>query len=371
MNRLMASRLIPAVLVLGPLLSACRAESSSRVSSLDSEAAAEVEMPSARVLCPIRRGDGCRTVHAADTKTLFPGTSVLMPGATFMSSDGRFHAFAPLYDRAVGLHVASTDLLHFSAPEVVLGNIGDITGADTPAGRFLYFVGGTQGATALYRSRVDPTGTVDPPSAVTGAGIPIVPFWPQATTLHDGRVLLAFVQPQTRAFLALSQDGLAPFTPLPTPVPSGVHRGILAHVGQTTAGAWVFTHQSADDRWLFTSYAHLSRDGGATWSAPIVVSPDVSDVHDAYPLSRSDEGVDLYYLHVGEGGVFGAFRRALFDDGRLGPEQAVTAADVGHVEKPQARRLPDGRIALSFAVRKAEGVYDIRLAILDDDAPPP
>jgi hypothetical protein len=329
----------------------------------ESDDASEAEVRR-RLACPIRQQNGCRVVQAGDVKTLFASEGILMPGATFTLPDGSFAAFAPRYEQAVALRVRSTDLVRFTSPEVVAGNVADMTGARGRAGTFLYFAG----ATGLYRSTVDAVGQLAQPVPVNIQGVPIVPYWPQATGLRDGRVLLAFVEQQTRAFLAESRDGVT-FEQRPTPVPAGVRRGILAHVGETKRGAWVFTHQIADASWSFTSLVHLSRDQGSSWSEAIVVAPNATDVHDAYPITRTDEGADLYYLHVGDAGVFSVFRRALLEDGTLGPEQAVTGPEIGHVEKPQARRLPDGRIALSFAVRKTNGAYDVRLAVLDADAP--
>ena len=50
-------------------------------------------------------------------------------------------------------------------------------------------------------------------------------------------------------------------------------------------------------------------------------------------------------------------------------EVLVTSGAVGHIEKPQPRRLSDGRIALSFAIRRAPQVYDLAIAYLAADAP--
>lgn len=323
---------------------------------------------SARRRCPIVERGTCRAVRAGDTKTLVNGAGVVMPGATFTLADRSFAAFAPIYDRGAVVLVTSLDLVQFSAPREVTGMTADVTGAIGAGGAALYFVGGSGPAAGLYRSSVGAGGAVGTPAAITIPGVTSVPYWPQAAGLADGRVLLAFVEPQKRAFLAVSADGVT-FEQRATPVPPGDRRGILAHVGTTKGGSWIFTHQQASASSQWTSFVHLSDDDGRTWSAPIVVAPEATDVHDAYPIARTDKGADLYYLHVGARGVFSAHRRALLEDGALGPEQVVTAPDVGHIEKPQARRLPDGRIALTFAVRKSDGAYDVNLAILEGDAP--
>jgi hypothetical protein len=87
------------------------------------------------------------------------------------------------------------------------------------------------------------------------------------------------------------------------------------------------------------------------------------------PSRSPGKGVDLYYLRGGPRNEFNVHRRAMTENGTLGPEEVVTAPDVGHVEKPQPRRLADGRIAVMFAVRRGERDYDLALAVLDGDAP--
>src|SRR5262249_16612810 len=161
-----------------------------------------------------------------------------------------------LYDRAELVGATSTDLVQFTAPRVAVGYAGDTTGARTESGAALYFVGGTEASPGFYRSSVGPAGAGGEPESVQLPGTSLLPYWPQAAGLHDGRVLLAFVESQERAFLAVSSDGIL-FEQRSTPVPSGARRGILSHVGETRGGSWVFSHQLADSSWLFTSFVHL------------------------------------------------------------------------------------------------------------------
>ena len=111
-------------------------------------------------------------------------------------------------------------------------------------------------------------------------------------------------------------------------------------------------------------------DAGATWSEPVKVAAQDPNVHDAFVVTRLGDGADLYYLHAGADGDLNTHRRALHEDGTLGPEQVVTAPEVGHTEKPQPRRLLDGRLAMRRELRRSDKIYDLVVATLDGDAPP-
>lgn len=294
-----------------------------------------------------------------------------MPGAVF-ETPGRLSVFGANYTRGVLVGVASTNGGRtFSAPQALaLAGTSDVTGARTHLRDTLYVVQATAAGGVLAASRVRGN-VMDPFVPVTINGTPprFVPYWPQAVGLPDGRTLLAFVEPQTRGFLAVDDGSGLRFTARPLPNTSGVLRGVLAHVGTTTNGSWVVTHQTADAAWAFTSFVQMSKDGGATWSRPENLQPADPNVHDAFPLARRSGGVDLYYLRAGSESAFSVYRRSLSEQGVLGREERVTAADVGHVEKPQARRLADGRIHLLFAVRRTEADYDLASTILASDAP--
>lgn len=310
--------------------------------------------------CVIDEEGDCRKVLLDDVVTIVSDQGICMPGAGFALSDGSFVAAVSSYDAGQILIARSADLRTFSAPEPIDTLASDCTGATVDGRSFLYFVKWPGG---LTRAEVTSSG-IGSSEALTLASASATPYWPQAVGTEQG-VLLGFVESQTSASLATSDDGVQ-FAVEPAPLGTDNMRGVLVHVGQTTSGQSVLTHQNADISWSFTSRVQRS-DDGTSWSEPIVV--DDGNVHDAFSVARLDAGADIYFLKAGPDQELNVFRRALGEDGTLGPVQSVTAPEVGHVEKPQARRLKDGRIALMFAMRKSPEQYDIGFAILDGDAP--
>lgn len=311
-------------------------------------------------------------VAPKDVRILASGRT-FMPGAFF--HDGtRAVALGAALDSGHVVATQSTDLASFMpAQELPWTPLTSVTGARAGERDTLYFQGAIDARAALYRSNVSFTADnvlIDPPTAVTISGTSVAPSWPQAVGLRDGRTLLAFVEAQSSAYLAIDDGGGRAFVARPWPNVTGQMRGVLAHVGTTTRGSWVITHQVADASWMFTSLVQLSRDGGTTWSRPANIQPDDPNIHDAFPIARRDAGADLYYLRGGPRNEFNVHRRALHEDGTLGAEELVTAPEVGHTEKPQPRRLPDGRIALMFAVRRGGDAYDLAVTVLDGDASP-
>jgi hypothetical protein len=314
--------------------------------------------------CPIVVSGECAPVDTAHVLPVVRAAGIHMPaGALAGPGPLEVVALAASYDDAALRMITTPDRITAGAPTIAIRGASDATTADTGATQAIYFVG----AIGLERAERTAAG-LGAASPVVLDGTDITPYWPQAIGLPDGRVLLAFVEPQARAFVAISDANGARFTVRPAPTAPPPLRGILAHVGLTAEGDWVLTHQSATETWAFTSFVQTSSDG-LEWSEPIVVQPDDDNVHDAFPIARRDQGADLYYLRAGSPTELHAFRRALRADRTLGPEQRVTAPELGHVEKPQPRRLPDGRIALTFAQRIGDSDYHVLLAILDDDAP--
>jgi len=313
--------------------------------------------------CVIAEGDRCRMVEPRDVATFASG-AVQMPGFTYLANG----ALAALGTRSSDRRIVSStsaDLVSFTPVETLPWLAADVGGRKT-----LYFTSRIDATVGLFASALEGL-VVHPPVPVTLEGSPVVvPYWPQAVGLEDGRTLLGFVEPQKRAFLAVDDGSGTRFRVGPWPNVSGDLRGVLAHVGTTASGAWVITHQSANADWRFSSFVQISTDEGASWSSPRNVEPNDPDVHDAFPIARADAGADLYYLHMAGPGEFVVHRRALHEDGTLGPAEQVTSGAVGHIEKPQPRRLPDGRIALSFAARRPGEVYDLAIAYLAGDAPP-
>lgn len=312
--------------------------------------------------CVIDEGGVCRSVLLDDIEIIVADEGICMPGASLLLDDGQLVAAASCYDDGQILITRSTDLSTFSTPEPLDTLASDCTGATFDGRSFLYFV---QWPGGLTRAEVTSSG-LGPSEALTLTGASAVPYWPQAVGTERG-VLLGFVESQTSASIATSEDGTS-FAVEPAPIQTDNMRGVLVHVGQTAEGRSALTHQNADIYWTFTSRVQMS-DDGETWSAPTVI--DEGNVHDAFPVARADTGADIYFLKAGPYQELNVFRRSLGEDGALGPVQSVTDPEVGHVEKPQARRLRDGRIALMFAMRRAPYQYDIGLVILDGDAPSP
>lgn len=331
---------------------------------LDAGAPSDAGLPDAgvrRSSCPAVDGSGaCRPLEPNDLVPLV-STGVNMPGGLVWLPDGGALLAVAHYDGPTVLVGDGRDPASIVSLTPRFGRSTDVTSA----GDALYFVGVLPtGAPGLLRAE---HGAAPEPVTLTGATT--VPYWPQTIQLPDGRVLLAYVESQKRVFFGVSDATKRTFTITEPPVTPGVLKGVLAHVGVTRRGQWVLTHQVADANFFETSFVQRSSDDGRTWSPPLDLQPASDNVHDAFVVTRLDEGADLYYLHAGTTGDLNVFRRALREDGTLGPEQAVTSAAVGHVEKPQPRRLPDGRLLMLFAIGVSQSRYDVAMAVLDGDAP--
>lgn len=329
--------------------------------------------------CPVADGDACRAVDVADVSSPSSTTGVEMPGATFTLDDGDVLAVFPRYTTSQALssraRTGTGPLLPMADPTpLALSAASDVTGA-TVDGSHVGLLFGRAGAAdplGLIAFAIDDTGTMGTPWSVAVTGTTVTPYWPQLAPLDGGRLALAFVESSAdalrRSFVGVSDDGGHTFAMRAGPTGDVAKKGNLAHVGASSSGALFVTWQEADDGWLFTSYVQISHDDGETYDAPITVAPESDNVHDAYVVARLDAGVDLYYLRDGGVGAFNVFRRPLSDDGVLGAEQRVTAIGLGHVEKPQARRLPDGRLTLAFARRLSGSDYRASYVILEGDA---
>jgi hypothetical protein len=329
--------------------------------------------------CASREGDvessdelvgGALPIDLGHAETVAGGERIFMPGPLFSMADGSTVAVGSVFGSGA-LFGALRSGSAWSEPGILpTGPASSATGARVGGKDVIYF---PTSATAPGFSRVElgNDGTLSEPQAVVLDGSPVAPYWPQIASLPSGGALLAFVQPQRRAFLGVAgPDGLR-FAVRPAPTPPGDLPLVLAHVGATRAGQWVFTYQVGDAAGVVTSYVRTSSDDGVTFSEARVVAPESQNVHDAFVAPRAEEGVDLYYVHANPalGNELTGYRRALHEDGRLGPEQALTANDVGHVEKPQARRLADGRLVLTFARKVAPSRFDVMYAPLAGEAP--
>jgi hypothetical protein len=337
--------------------------------------------PPVRSTCPIVTPAGCVPVDVDDVSTPSSQSGIEMPGATFALDDGDVMAVYPRYTSSQAFssssRTGSGPTLAMSTPAALaLSVAADMTGATAADSRVVVLYGraGAAGPLGLIRIAVNGDGTFGAPSPITLTGVDgVTPYWPQLAALPDGRLVLGLVEANAdalrRGFVGFSDDDGHTFTMRAGPTLDAAVKGSLVHVGSTTAGTLVVSWQEADANWLFTSWVQLSSDDGVTYSAPIRVAPESNNVHDTFVVTRHDDGADLYYLRDGGEQAFNVFRRPLSDDGVLGPEQRVTAAALGHVEKPQARRLPDGRLLLAMARRLSPSDYRATYVILDGDAP--
>lgn len=347
-------------------------------SSSDSEDA-RADHPSPDARCPIvTRGGGCRAAGLNEKVTIATG-GLLLPAAGFTIDDGgAYLAFSVRWGDARILSSKSDRPWSFGEASMLpWGLANGATGVTIDAKNALYFVAQTGTRLGLHRAMIE-RGMLAPPEPVVIDGTSELPSWPQAVGLADGRVLLAFVAPQREVFVGVDDGTGTRFGMRSVRVTEPDLSGVLAHVGTTARGSWVLTYQVADARWSFRSHVLVSRDEGSSWTDANGGSLAAGDVLDPFPIARKDEGADIYYAkkavseqeytHI-QDTEQKVWRRALHEDGSLGPEQAVTSSTLGTVAAPQPRRLSDGRIAMMFAVEHGAKESDLALVVLDGDAP--
>jgi hypothetical protein len=302
---------------------------------------------------------------------------LVLPAAGFPLAGGGFVAFGVRWGDARILRSTSARAWGFDAASALPWTAASAATGVTVGGKnVLYFVANTEGGASLNVAALDGD-SLAAPARVALDGAEGIPAWPQAVGLADGRVLLAFVVPQTRVMVGADDGTGTRFHVAPLPLDEPDLRGVLAYVGVTARRSWVLTYQVADESWHFRSRVLLSHDDGLSWSRAQKISDD-ADVASPFALARADDGADLYYAKAAtsQGKVTGItstdqaiWRRALHEDGTLGPEQLVTSATMGRVTNPQARRLPNGRIALMIALERGRTAKDLGLVVLDGDAP--
>lgn len=232
----------------------------------------------------------------------------------------------------------------------------------------LYFAGADDptGAAVLYRARV---GGADALPAVPGLSSLL--SWPQLAPWGD-RVAIAFRDDAGRPMFAAGDDAES----FGAPVVVGPDAAAVPIVAAFGDGSLAYAYQHPVGAEPMVSFVRRSSDG-VTWTDPVRVTDASSNVHDAAFVARSDGGLDLYYAYPGVAG-FALFRRALSADGVLGPEERVTADEVGEASKPRGLRLPSGRVLVTFAEIEARdsGTGEptrqrLRIASLPGEAPPP
>ncbi len=229
----------------------------------------------------------------------------------------------------------------------------------------------THGPARLYRAPFDGerAGAAVEVPGLKGLG-PL--SWPTVHVLRGGGgLIVAFRDELSRPRLAYSPDG-ASFVPLPGTVePTGA---AMVELGVFGSGALAMTYQR-DDGGAYTSYVRLSRDG-RTWSARVPITQASNNVHDTTLVSRSDGGLDCYYVYTTPSEGFALYRRALREDGTFGPEQRVTLPGPD-INKPRVSRGPDGKLHVAFVEVTSRGPggwvdgQTLRTLILEHDAPAP
>jgi hypothetical protein len=303
---------------------------------------------------------------------------LLLPAAGFAVGDSGYAAFAVRWGDEKLLSSKSERAWTFDGAITLPFTFANGATGVTSSGRnALYFLARTGARIGLQRAMFD-EGVLGAASPVVVDGVGGVPSWPQAVGLADGRVLLAFVVPQSEVLAGVDDGTGMHFSVAHVPLVETNLLGVLAHVGVTARGSWVLTYQVADARWNYRSHVLLSRDEGASWSEADGGRLADGNVLDAFPIARTDEGADVYYVKKGateqqythiRHEEHAVWRRALHEDGSLGPEQAVTSDTFGYVANPQPRRLRGGRIAMLVALEHSATEKDLALVVLDGDAP--
>lgn len=322
-----------------------------------------------RPACPVATTDhGCDALLPKDVMKLAAGGLVL-PGAWFPLANGGSFVVGVRWGTQKLVTVKSSGGFEYDGSvDLSYEGSNGATGVTTSAERRLFFVALDEGLTTLRMSKVDENGIAAPVNVAFEGSAPL-PLWPQAVALPDGRILLTYVGPWRDIVVGAGDGESRPFRMRDVPIPEATRMGMIAHVGLTRAGAWVLSYQATDDAFHFHAGVLVSTDEGVTWSAPIPL-PSASDetLSDVFPIARPDQGADLYYAR-GAPAHESIRRRVLHEDGSLGPEQIVTAASVGRVEKPQPRRRGDGRITMLLTLDRSAATGTLAVAVLDGDAP--
>jgi hypothetical protein len=327
----------------------------------------------------VTRGGGCRAVEDNEIVTLAAG-DLFTPGPGFpFGSDPSLLVFGVAYHREHLISRRGDRSWIFDSPQTLPWTATAATGTVVHGVPSIYFVTGDS-SVSLVRVQ---GAQMQPPIPVALDGVSnVTPWWPQASALPDGRVLLAFVEPQSRIFVGADDGTGERFHVMPIDVPQSDLIGVLAHVSTTAEGSWVLAYQVADASWNYSSYVMLSHDGGASWTQPVAVSSG-PNIADPFPIARLDHGADLYYTTnaIITRTVLGVVnwqqlqsnvcRRVVRDDGTLGAEQIVTTSNAAKLATPQARRLASGRLAMLFTVQPTIDIRNLVVAELDGDAPVP
>lgn len=245
----------------------------------------------------------------------------------------------------------------------------------TTAGAFMYYTTSESldGDASVFRRPLSSAGFGEPEAVGPIEQGSWLLSWPIFHARTDGTVGLAYRTAHGTATYATSSDGV---TFSPTRAVPRADLAAMADAAELGNGGVAYTYQQGPMTQM-VSYVTTSV-ATTSWSERQVVS-DAANVHDTSMCRRADGGLDLYYIHpsvdAGFPAGFRLFRRALHPDGRLGPEERITAAELGEPSKPRALRLSNGRVLVSYAQIAKRGtggaplVQRIVLAQLPGEAP--
>jgi hypothetical protein len=356
-------------LALGALLAAaaCSASSGSQAPSAPDGGApvdAGSELGAPRQSLPLGASDVKRVVVGAESDY---GAVVLGRGehAAQVLVFDRFTSTTEFTSELWSASAPSGDLGFGPASKLALRNAPTVAGgaAVTLGGtEYLYFMAGDAqaGQTRLYRTAFDGSSFGPPQPLVVDDGFTGVYAWPHPAVAARGTIALAFDHYQQAAFVATG-DGAT----FGAPVQTGT--GVQSRVAFFADGAIAATYQNGVNGGKMMNYVRVGELSALGAARPITTSNE--NVHDSFPLTRRDGDVDVYYIAALEHG-FSIHRRAVRRDGTFGPEEQITAPEVGSCAQPHPKRFEDGRIALTMACGDpGAGDTDVVAAVLRDDAP--
>ena len=116
----------------------------------------------------------------------------------------------------------------------------------------------------------------------------------------------------------------------------------------------------------------ISNDKGNIWGKLTPISKTDITVHDAKPVQRNDENLDIYYAYPREGtSEMSLWRKCVTPDGVLGEEELVIDHAFGNIAKPTPHRLNNGKLLLTFVEQGKvvlKGDHNIHAAIISSNA---
>lgn len=201
-----------------------------------------------------------------------------------------------------------------------------------------------ESAPTLYLGRVGAPEALPPVS-----GLVSLLSWPRLQATPGG-VALVFRDGGSAPRLATGADVRS----LGAPRAIAAEAAAMVTLGVFGDGSLAATYQRPVGGEPMVSFVVRSSDGEA-WTEPARVTDASPNVHDTTLVGRSDGGLDLYYAYPASAAGFALFRRRLDPDGALGPEERVTADEVGEATKPEGLRLASGDVLVATAVITRRG----------------